>query len=117
MNTEKGEELNQILGKWGRKAAKMDSYIAEDFEINFDHIISKLDGLTDPDKAFGYLVAVIIIFNKAIKENPSILEKLLKWIKKLKEKLDVIAKDIEADNYSISAGLSGVSVEISFSPK
>jgi len=116
MNEEKSEHLSRFIGSLSR--GTFNSSDAKEFKNEFDTIISDIDNLIrkDSDEALGMLAALVIVINEAIKKDKSILDKLYKWIKKLKERFDKIVRATHGESYSISIGIGGVSVSVSFRP-
>lgn len=65
-------------------------------------------------RSFG----VILFFNGlSDKQKASILDRLLRYLKELKKKLDAIAKDWGVSNYTIGVSFTGANLSLTFEPK
>jgi len=61
--------------------------------------------------------ATVMFFNSLSEERRAdILEKMLEYLKKLKKKLDKIAKEWGVHSYSIEVGSIGVALSLEFAP-
>ncbi len=72
-----------------------------------------------PWEAYGELMACIALFNATAQQypakRPSIIQRLLTWIKNIKSTLDKIINGIGGNGYSIGVSMPwGVSVSVSF---
>lgn len=76
--------------------------------------LGKIKGDDVLENAFG----VVMFFNSLSEERRAgLLEKILEYLKKLKERLDRIAKEWGVHSYSINVGLAGVTLSLEFEPK
>ena len=63
------------------------------------------------ESAFG----VVMFFNSlSEKRRAGIIEKMLEYLKKLKKKLDAIAKEWGVHGYSIDVGSTGITLSLEF---
>jgi hypothetical protein len=76
--------------------------------------LGKIKGNDVLENAFG----VVMFFNSLSEERRAgILDKVLEYLKKLKEKLDAIAKDWGIHSYAIGVSLTGITLSLEFEPK
>ena len=65
-------------------------------------------------RSFG----VTLFFNSLSEaQKASVLDRLLRYLKELKKKLDLIAKDWGVSNYTIGVSFTGVDLSLTFEPK
>jgi len=70
----------------------------------------------EPDEVLRRSFGVILFYNSlSDRQKAGVLDRLLNYLKKLKEKLDDIARDWGVDRYEIKVGL-GVSLSLTFKP-
>jgi F0F1-type ATP synthase delta subunit len=78
------------------------------------HELEKAKG----DDVLANAFCVVGFFNSlAEQRRASILDKMLEYLKKLKEKLDGIAKEWGVHSYSIEVGFTGITLSLEFEPK
>jgi hypothetical protein len=76
--------------------------------------LGKIKGDDVLENAFG----TVMFFNSLSEERRAgILQKMLEYLKKLKKKLDMIAKEWGVHSYSIALGFTGVTLSLEFEPK
>ena len=92
--------------------------IAEQFDAIMSGVTETIEEHCNNDEpylAYGLMLSYASFINTISKKNPSILRQLQKWIKRLKDLLEVIARKVKAENYSIGVGVPfGISIIISF---
>ena len=103
-------------------AGDMTSEMAAVVDRGLDEIVErKIKGIEElidkqPYLAFAHLMSLSIFVNAAARKRPSILKKLEKWIKAIKNTLGKVATKVGAVGFNISVGLpAGVSISLSFS--
>lgn len=68
-----------------------------------------------PDEALSMLMCTTMIINIWINNKvKKIISKLNKWITRIKNILDAIAKKVGASSYSISVGFVGISITVTW---
>jgi transcription termination factor Rho len=118
---------NMILENWLsgnlRTPTEEDAFRALD---ELDEVAEEIEKLAREGKhweAYTKLTACVAFLNMASQEyrttQPSIVQKLLNWIRKLKAAIDKIIQGIGGSSYSIgvSLPLGGVSLSVSFTAK
>jgi hypothetical protein len=76
--------------------------------------LGKIKGNDILENAFG----VVLFFNSLSEERRAgILDKILKYLKKLKKKLDAIAKEWGVHSYSIAVSSTGITLSLEFEPE
>ena len=72
----------------------------------------------EADELLARSFGVILFFNSlSDRQKASVLDRLLRYLKKLKKKLDAIAKDWGVSNYTIGVSLTGVNLSLTFETK
>jgi hypothetical protein len=75
--------------------------------------LEKIKGDDILENAFG----VVMFFNSlSEKRKAGVLDKVLEYLKKLKKKLDAIAKEWGVHSYAIDVGLTGITLSLEFEP-
>jgi len=91
---------------------------AEAIESFFKKEEKKMLEIKEADELVARSFGVILFFNSlSDKQKAAILERLVNYLKKLKKKLDVIAKEWGVSNYAIGVSFTGVNLSLTFEPK
>ena len=78
----------------------------------------KLVEIKDANELLARSFGVILYFNSLSDEKKTgILDRLLRYLKELKKKLDTIARDWGVSNYTIGVGFTGVNLSLTFETK
>jgi len=78
----------------------------------------KMLEIKEADELVARSFGVILFFNSlSDKQRAAILDRLLRYLKKLKRKLDAIAKEWGVSNYAIGVSFTGVTLSLTFEPK
>lgn len=94
------------------------SQTLNDIDETVESELNQIDNLINNDQideAFASLLQLTSVINMAMSKMPTLVRKLEKWIKKIKNVVEKLAKKVGANQYSISTGVPwGVSVSVSF---
>jgi len=112
----------ELLEEWESKG-EMNTEMAHVINDNIDQFMEEALGQIEeliekdkPDSAFVAMLRLTSFLNAGAAKLPSIIGKLEEWINKIKFVLYSLAKKMDANGFSISAGFPiGVSVGLSFS--
>ena len=63
----------------------------------------------NPDLALARLISVLPVWNADLQKDPSVLEKLEKWLRRFVSLTNKLAEELDVDNVSVTAG-QGLSV-------
>jgi len=114
-------EVYSLLEEWeikGEMTIYMAQVINEDIDQFMEEELGRIERLIEedkPDSAFVAMLRLTSFLNAGAAKSPSIIRRLEKWINKIKSVLNSLAKKIEANGFSISAGFPiGISVGLSF---
>ena len=90
----------------------------EGIESFFKEEEKKMLEIKEANELLARSFGVILFFNSlSDKQKATILDKLLRYLKELKKKLDAIAKDWGVSDYAIGVSFTGVDLSLTFKPK
>ena len=78
---------------------------------HWDGPLREIEELSEinPDLALARLISVLPVWNADLQEDPSVLEKLEKWLRAFVSVTNKLAEKLDVDNVSVTAG-QGLSV-------
>jgi len=112
------ETVLAVLQQWendGVMTRDKASIVEKNIDTLMEMELREIEALVDEAAAFARFIRLISFVNVAALMVPSIIKKLEKWVKRLMAAANALAKKLQANGFSISAGLPvGVSVGLSF---
>ncbi len=111
-------DFSKVMRRWESTGVMDDAAIA-DVEDKFDELMTSelttIEKTKDSELAFARMMRLTNLLNGLIIKRPSIINKLQKWINKLKNALSNLAKQIGAKGFAITVGIPfGISVTLEF---
>ncbi len=114
-------EVYPVLEEWeftGEMNTHMAQVINEYIDPFMEEELRKIEELIEENNlgpAFVKMLRLTSFLNAGAAKLPSIIGRLEEWINQFISALKSLAKKMEANGFSISAGTGGVSLEVSFS--
>lgn len=109
----KGKRPTQTQTGYTGYIEKAKKELGQELEQELDKVRQLLKD--DPEAAYSHLMLVLSYANEVVSVNPWIIDKLLEFVKEIREIIAEIAEKLGVASFSIEAGVPwGVSVSLSW---